>query len=99
MEPPLLQDWQPDPNTSYPFKHFPLEVQNMLSDADAIKNRWECKHRNFQTSLSPPDNLYHYTDAHGLHGIAFEPGQLWLTDYRSTNDPTEGKYVRTLLAE
>src|SRR5262245_10894107 len=32
--------------------------------------------------------LYHYTDAKGLCGI-FETQQLWFTDYRHLNDPSE----------
>src|SRR5215211_5886688 len=32
--------------------------------------------------------LYHYTDGHGLKGI-IESGQVWFTDYRHLNDPSE----------
>src|SRR5215471_1602710 len=32
--------------------------------------------------------LYHYTDARGLRGI-FESEQIWFTDYRHLNDPSE----------
>lgn len=32
--------------------------------------------------------LYHYTDARGLKGI-IESGQIWFTDYRHMNDPSE----------
>jgi hypothetical protein len=32
--------------------------------------------------------LYHYTDARGLRGI-FESQQIWFTDYRHLNDPSE----------
>jgi hypothetical protein len=38
------------------------------------------------TSITAP--LYHYTDGHGLKGI-LESGQVWLTDYRHLNDPSE----------
>jgi hypothetical protein len=32
--------------------------------------------------------LYHYTDGLGLRGI-IESGQIWFTDYRHLNDPSE----------
>lgn len=32
--------------------------------------------------------LYHYTDGRGLKGV-LESGQLWFTDYRHLNDPSE----------
>jgi hypothetical protein len=34
------------------------------------------------------ETLYHYTDARGLCGI-FEDEQIWFTDYRHLNDPSE----------
>lgn len=35
--------------------------------------------------------LYHYTNATGLKGI-FESGEMWFTDYRHLNDPSELRY-------
>ena len=34
------------------------------------------------------DALYHYTDGAGLRGI-ISSGQIWFTDYRHLNDPSE----------
>ena len=34
------------------------------------------------------ETLYHYTDVRGLKGI-LEAGQIWFTDYRHLNDPSE----------
>ena len=99
MTSPSLKDWQPNPNTSYPPTAFPLEVQEMFSEANEIGKRWLQKHTEFQSTESPSEFLYHYTDAHGMHGIAFDPGCLWLSDYRTTNDPTEGKYVLSLVSQ
>lgn len=71
----------------------------MRADAKALGEKLSADHKKFQDSVSPPEFLYHYTDAHGMHGIAFNPQCLWLTDYRSTNDPTEGRYVRSLMSQ
>jgi hypothetical protein len=46
--------------------------------------------------------LYHYTDATGIEGI-FKTQQLWFTDYRHLNDPSELRHgmaiVRAVLGE
>ena len=39
-----------------------------------------------KTTIKAP--LYHYTDGRGLKGI-IESGQIWFTDYRHLNDPSE----------
>jgi Protein of unknown function (DUF2971) len=44
-----------------------------------------------QTHNIITEPLYHYTDSHGLKGI-MESGQIWFTDYRHLNDPSELKY-------
>jgi hypothetical protein len=41
-----------------------------------------------QTASRIEGPLYHYTDARGLKGI-IESGQIWFTDYRHMNDPSE----------
>lgn len=71
----------------------------MAIEADGIKKKWREIHANGRGSITPPETLYHYTDVHGLHGIVFSnnDSEIWLTDFRSTNDPTEGCHVKTLL--
>lgn len=39
-----------------------------------------------QNTIKEP--LYHYTDGRGLKGV-LESGQIWFTDYRHLNDPSE----------
>jgi hypothetical protein len=39
-----------------------------------------------RSSITAP--LYHYTDGRGLKGI-IQSGQIWFTDYRHLNDPSE----------
>jgi hypothetical protein len=44
------------------------------------------KRQDAESKITQP--LYHYTDARGLRGI-FESEQIWFTDYRHLNDPSE----------
>jgi len=39
-------------------------------------------------AVTPPDTIYHYTDANGLRGI-LDSGTVWLSDIFMMNDPTE----------
>lgn len=73
----------------------------MAAEVDKILKKWRETHANERGSITPPATLYHYTDAHGLHGIVFSSNdnEIWLSDFRSTNDATEGRHVRTLLGE
>jgi len=51
--------------------------------------RWTAEHlKAEQDKNTVEDTLYHYTDGHGLRGI-IENGQIWFTDYRHLNDPSE----------
>lgn len=97
MNIPRLQDWAPDPNTSYPVAMMPLEVQQMATATDEILKRWQSIYSHSRNSKPIPETLYHYTDINGAHGIVFERNELWLTDFRATNDPTEGRHAKMLL--
>lgn len=99
MEIPKLEDWAPDENTSYSISVMPIEVQQMAAEVDEILKKWRSIHANNRASRVPPEILYHYTDVHGLHGIVFDNCEIWLADFRSTNDQTEGRHVRTVLSE
>lgn len=53
---------------------------------------WQKKHIEVEQDVSTvKEPLYHYTDGHGLRGI-LETGQIWFTDYRHLNDPSELTY-------
>ena len=71
----------------------------MANECEALLEKWKIIHADNRQSKTPPEFLYHYTDVHGLHGIAFNPRELWLSDFRSTNDPTEGRHALMLLEQ
>lgn len=50
---------------------------------------WRLRHE------KPPEILYHYSRAAGMHGI-LESGVLWATNSRFTNDPSEMAYACAL---
>jgi hypothetical protein len=65
------------------------ELPQLLQDAVDTLDRW-CRanlgEEEARDRVERP--LYHYTDAAGLKGI-FETRQMWFTDYRHLNDPSE----------
>lgn len=60
-----------------------------LQEAIDQYRAWSGRHLQAEqdaSSITAP--LYHYTDGHGLKGI-LQSGQIWFTDYRYLNDPSE----------
>jgi len=94
---PLI-NWNPDPNAISPFHSFPIEVQEMINEKESIWKDFIEKVEIRRNSYLMPEVLHHYTNVIGLKGIAFD-GEIWLSDFRSTNDPTEGIYAKSLIKE
>ncbi|MEH3038114.1 MAG: DUF2971 domain-containing protein [Sphingomonas adhaesiva] len=61
----------------------------------AISNRWVEETR-VARSGEVPEEVFHYTDAAGLHGMLSQHS-IWLTDHRFLNDKTEAAYTKTLV--
>jgi len=60
-----------------------------LSDAIDTFNRWAAAYLQAEQDADViGDALYHYTDGRGLQGV-LRTGQIWFTDYRHLNDPSE----------
>lgn len=67
--------------------HAPLP-QELQQAIEKFKD-WTSQHLlSEQTNSTITQTLYHYTDVRGLKGI-LEAGQIWFTDYRHLNDPSE----------
>jgi Protein of unknown function (DUF2971) len=66
----------------------PPPLQAALNQYEAWQNDYS-KRQDTASTITEP--LYHYTDARGLRGI-FESQQLWFTDYRHLNDPSEFRH-------
>jgi hypothetical protein len=67
----------------------PAALPPVLQEAIDKYRAWAERHVQVEqeaTSVSAP--LYHYTGGNGLKGI-LESGQVWFTDYRQMNDPSE----------
>jgi hypothetical protein len=65
----------------------PPELQQAIQRfRDWAEQRVQAEEKQNQNSITEP--LYHYTTACGLKGI-LESGQIWFTDYRHLNDPSE----------
>lgn len=96
MQIPLLEDWNPTPNTSYPMDLLPIEIQNLYKDIEEIKENYLLILEEKEKSITVPEILHHYTNVTGLKGIGFEK-VIWFNDYRMTNDPTEGIYAEELI--
>lgn len=96
--PPLLKDWNPNPNTSYPLHYLPIEIQEMFEDINKVKKDYLQIIEKRQQLITLPEVLHHYTNVFGLKGIAFD-NKIWFNDYRTTNDPTEGIYAKKLIRE
>src|SRR5438128_2429934 len=67
----------------------PATLPPVLQEAIDKYRAWAERHLQAEqntTSITEP--LYHYTDGNGLKGI-LENGQVWFTDYRHLNDPSE----------
>jgi len=65
------------------------ELPDVLERAALDYVDWAKKHLTAlekRTVIKTP--LYHYTDANGLKGI-IENDEIWFTDYRYLNDPSE----------
>lgn len=84
-----LADWAPDPNTSYPITHFPLEVQDAYASFESLVKEEKRRASDRRSGQQPPPILHHYTSLDGLLGIVLGM-EIWLSDYRTMNDPTEG---------
>ena len=68
-----------------PASRFPPPLQAAIEKYRSwSKDNLNCEET--QNKIIAP--LYHYTDARGLRGI-FENEQIWFTDYRHLNDPSE----------
>jgi Protein of unknown function (DUF2971) len=65
--------------------HHPRPLQDVIDKYEAWQNEY-LKRQDAENKIIQP--LYHYTDARGLRGI-FESEQIWFTDYRHLNDPSE----------
>lgn len=65
--------------------HFPPPLEAAIERFRAW-NEDNLKSEDEKSKIITP--LYHYTDARGLRGI-FENQQIWFTDYRHLNDPSE----------
>jgi hypothetical protein len=64
-------------------------LPSVLQEAIDKYRAWAEQHLQAEqdaTSITEP--LYHYTDGNGLKGI-LASGQVWFTDYRHLNDPSE----------
>jgi hypothetical protein len=69
----------------------PLSVPLPIALREAVEqyDRWSNAHLLEQQTLETVKQpLYHYTNGAGLKGI-FDSSQLWFTDYRHLNDPSE----------
>jgi hypothetical protein len=61
----------------------------VLQEAIDKFERWVANYLQAEQDQSTVEGtLYHYTDGCGLRGI-LESGQIWFTDYRHLNDPSE----------
>jgi hypothetical protein len=71
----------------------------VLHDAIGKFDRWVEKQLHSEQERNTIERpLYHYTDGRGLKGI-IESGQIWFTDYRDLNDPSEMVYGINLAHE
>lgn len=64
-------------------------LPQVLQNAIDKYNRWAdtlTSEEQSKSAIEAP--LYHYTDGRGLKGV-LETGQIWFTDYRHLNDPSE----------
>ncbi|MBR0727035.1 DUF2971 domain-containing protein [Bradyrhizobium manausense] len=69
------------------YSRVPLPPQ--LQQAIETFKGWTSQHLlSEQNNSTITQTLYHYTDVRGLKGI-LEAGQIWFTDYRHLNDPSE----------
>jgi len=68
-------------------RRVPLPAE--LQQAIETYKEWTRQHLlSEQNNSTIATTLYHYTDVRGLKGI-LESGQVWFTDYRHLNDPSE----------
>jgi hypothetical protein len=68
-----------------PEASLPPDLQNAIAEYDAWSYQYLKKEQE-RTVVDAP--LYQYTDVNGLRGI-FDSRQMWFTDYRFLNDPSE----------
>ena len=95
---PKIDDWKPEPNVSYPNKAVPVEWEDMRADLEQLKQTLTDKINDRAKAATPPDRLYHYTDGFALHSIV-EKREVWLSDYRYTNDALEGELPMRMLVD
>lgn len=68
-----------------PPANFPTALKVAIDNYKAWEKKYFDREQAENKIIAP---LYHYTDARGLRGI-FESEQIWFTDYRHLNDPSE----------
>lgn len=90
-----LLNWSPTPDDSLPRSSLPPELRAMLDERDKIIHDQNLILQARRRAHEVPSILHHYTDASGLKGIAFD-GSLWLSDFKETNDPTDGLLAGSL---
>lgn len=95
---PKLEDWAPSPNESYPKEQLPLEWTEMEDDLEHVLRYLFSEIDKLRESSDPSRFLYHYTDGRALWNIV-ENRQIWLSDYRYTNDSLEGEVSKQLFLE
>jgi hypothetical protein len=66
-------------------RHHPPPLKDAIDKYEAWQLEYS-KRQDAENKITLP--LYHYTNAEGLRGI-FESKQIWFTDYRHLNDPSE----------
>src|SRR5579863_5935328 len=72
-----------------PPDHSRVPLPSQLQQAIEAFKGWTNQHLlSEQNNSTITETLYHYTDVRGLKGI-LEAGQIWFTDYRHLNDPSE----------
>ena len=71
-------------------------IENLQQEADKYSKEYELP---LDTQQSKNKYLAHYTSIDTLHSIIKNPEGLWLCDASYVNDPSEGKYLKKILAK
>jgi hypothetical protein len=74
-----------DATSANEYHRHPAPLQDVINKYEDWQKEY-LKRQDTENKVAEP--LYHYTNAAGLRGI-FESQQLWFTDYRHLNDPSE----------
>lgn len=92
MARPLLEHWEPAPNTSYGIHDLPLELANAHAGQQEIVYAFSERTTKRRASEPAPETLFQYTGIGGLFGIC-QSEQIWLHESSFMNDPLEGTWV------